>query len=496
MTRKFWPRGVMPALVTPFTKHFEVDEKALRRLIDFVIEKGVTGVVPCGTTGEFVNMTINERKKVIDITIDQVNGRVPVIAGTGDTETETVIKLTKYAEDAGADAALIVSPYYLKPTDKEIFEHYERIMNAVALPIILYNIPQVTGVQIPWWVVEGLADIDNLVGIKDSSGNMPYMMALFEKVFEKISIICGNDEIAMAALAAGADGLILASANIIPDVWLQIYAAIHNGDLKQARRLQRKIQTLVRIITRRGGGLPVKSGLRMMGLEVGPMRRPLVRGGLFRYEDEELLRLNLEWLGKIRRKTLEFEIKPGVTVKSKFAAIPETPKKIGGLALKVGEGFASPSTVNVAHIDVLLGLKSGPVGKTITETLESPRLGHEPEIVRFNGAEVKPRTLLVPTVTVRTHKHANFTYDCAMKGVAKAVIDSVNDGIIPNDLSDDITIIANVFVHPTACNPKRVTINNYKAMRYAIRKALESRPTVAELLERKDSARHPFRYEP
>jgi 5,6,7,8-tetrahydromethanopterin hydro-lyase len=226
------------------------------------------------------------------------------------------------------------------------------------------------------------------------------------------------------------------------------------------------------------------------------MRRPLVTGGLFRYEDEELLRLNLEWLGKIRRKTLEFEIKPGVTAKSKFAAIPETPKKISGLALKVGEGFASPSTVNIAHIDVLLGLKSGPVGKTITETLESPRLGHEPQIVKFDGTEVKPLTLLVPTVTVRTHKHANFTYDYAMKGVAKAVIDSVDDGIIPKDLSDDITIIANVFVHPTACNLKRVTINNYKAMRYAIRKALESRPTVAELLERKDSARHPFRYEP
>lgn len=497
MEKKIWPKGVIPALVTPFTKKFEVDEEALRQLIDFVIDRGVTGVVPCGTTGEFVNMSIEERVRVIEVTIDQVNGRVPVFAGTGDAGTKKAMELTKHAEDAGADAALVVSPFYLKPTDKEIFEHYEKIANVVDIPIILYNIPQVTGVEIPWWVVEGLADIDNVVGIKDSSGSMAYLMALFEKVYGKISIICGHDEIAMAALAAGADGLILASANLVPDIWLQVYEAVERGDLREARMIQRKLQTLARIIARHGGGLAVKAGLRMMGLEVRTARRPLITGGVFRYEDEELLRLHLERLGKLHEKALDFEVKPTVIVRSRFmGAIPQTPGRISDFSLRVGEAFASPSTAEVAHIDLLLGLKNGPVGKTIEETLKSVRPGHEPRLVKFENKEVKPRTLLVPTVTIRTEKQANFVYEHAMNGVAKAIIDSVEDGLLPKDALDDLAMIANVFIHPTASNPKRVVINNYKAMLYAIRRALEARPTLAELLERKDSARHPFRYEP
>ena len=341
MEKKLWLKGVIPALVTPFGRNFEVNEESLKRLIDFVIEKGVTGVVPCGTTGEFVNMTAEERMKVIEVTIDVVNGRVPVIAGTGDAGTMKAIEFTKHAEDAGATAALVVSPFYFKPTDKEIYEHYDKIAAATDLPVILYNIPQVTGVEIPWWVVEGLSEIDNIIGIKDSSGNMPYMMALFEKVYGKISIICGHDEVAVAALAAGADGLILASANLIPDLWLQLYNLVEKHDLEEACSLQRKIQTLSRIITRHGGGLAVKAGLKMMGLDVGTARKPLMTGGAFRYEDEELLRLNLEWLGKLSSKPLQLEIKPNLVTKSVFAgATLQTPTKIGDFSLKVGEAFA------------------------------------------------------------------------------------------------------------------------------------------------------------
>lgn len=495
--KKIWPMGVIPALVTPFTKKFEVDEKALQRLIDYVIENGVTGVVPCGTTGEFVNMTTEERVRIVEATIDHVNGRVPVYAGTGDAGTKKAIEFTKHAEDAGADAALVVSPFYFKPTDKELYEHYVEIAESVSLPIILYNIPQVTGVEIPWWVVEALAEIDNVVGIKDSSGNLPYMMALFEKVYGKISIICGHDEVAMAALAAGADGLILASANLIPDVWKQIYEAVKKGDLEEARRLQRKAQTLVRIIVRQGGGLAVKVGLNMMGLEVGTARRPLMTGGELRYEDEELLRIHLGAFGKLRRKPLELEVKPGVMVKSEFAgAVPQTPSRISDLMLMAAEAFASPGTADVAHIDLQVGWKTGPVGKTVDEALASPRSGHEPTTVKFGGKEVKPRAMLVPTVTVRTKEQAELVYVHAMSGLAKAIVDSVDDGLLPKNALDELVMIANVFVHPTASNPKRVNINNYKAMRYAIRKALEGRPTLEELMERKESARHPFRYEP
>jgi len=497
MEKKLWPKGVIPALVTPFKRNFDVDEEALRRLIDFVVEKGVNGVVPCGTTGEFVNMIAEERMRVVEVAVDEVNSRVPVYAGTGDAGTRKAIEFTKHAENAGADAALIVSPFYFKPTDKEIFEHYERIAETVDLPIILYNIPQVTGVEIPWWVVEGLAETDNIVGIKDSSGNMPYMMALLEKVYGKISIICGHDEIAVAALAAGADGLILASANLIPDLWLQLYDLVEKRNLEEACSLQRKIQTLARIITRQGGGLAVKAGLRMMGLDVGTTRRPLITGGVLRYEDEELLRLHLELLGKLPSKPLQQEIRPKLVAKSTFTgATPQTPSKISDFSLKAAEAFASPSTAEVAHIDLLIGVKDGPVGKTLQETLANPRAGHEPQLVRFGNKTVKPDTLLVPTVTVRTESQAELVYVHAMSGVGKAVVDSVEDGLLPKDALEELVMIANVFVHPTASNPKRVTINNYKAMVWAIRRALESRPTLEELMERKESARHPFRYEP
>jgi len=494
--KKPWLKGVMPALVTPFNENFEVDEVSLRNLIDFVIDEGVTAVVPCGSTGEFTSMSVEERKKVIEITVNQAKGRAKVIAGTGDAGTDTAIELTKNAEKIGVDAALIVSPFYLKPTDKEIFEHYKRIAESTSLPIILYNIPQITNVEIPWWVVEGLADIENIVGIKDSSGNMPYMMALFEKVFGKISIICGHDEIATSALATGADGLILASANIIPNVWIQIYNLIHERRFKEAFAVQRKIQTLIRIITSRGGGLAVKAGLNMMGLNVGRARRPLVTGGPLRYEDEELLRIHLEALGRIPKRTVTFRIKPGAITKSETYVVPQTPTEVSDFTLRVGEGFASPSTAEVAHIDLSLGVKDGPVGRILQETLENPRPGHEPKIAKFNGKEIEPQTLLVPTVLVRTAQQGKFVYEYAMNGVTKAIADSIKQGILPSEALDHLAMIAHVFVHPTASNPKRIEINNYKAMRYAIGKAIEGRPTLNELLERKDSARHPFRYTP
>jgi len=495
--KKFWPKGVIPALVTPFTKKLELDEKALRHLIAFVIENNVTSVFPCGTTGEFSSMTAEERKRVVEITIDQVNSKVPVIAGTGDAGTKAAIEFTKHAKDAGADAALVVSPYYLKATDKELYEHYKKIAEEVDIPIILYNIPQVTGIEIPWWVVEALVEVDNIVGIKDSSGNMPYMMALFEKVYGKISIMCGHDEIVMAALAAGADGLILASANIIPDIWLQIYNLVRKGNLEEAQALQRKIQTLVRIVTRQGGGLAVKNGLSMMGLETGPARRPLIIGGTLRYEDEDLMRINLESLGKLKKKPLQLELRPKIVVKTEFAgATAQTPSRISDFSLKVGESFASPGTADVAHINLLLGVKDGPVGKAVKDTLANPREGHEPVLVKFEGKEIKPKTMLTPTVTVRSEQQAELVYVYAMSGVAKAIKDCINDGLLPKDALDELVMIASVFVHPTASNPKRVNINNYKAMRFAITKAIESRPTQEEIMEYKESARHPFRYEP
>lgn len=491
----FKPKGILPALVTPFTDDGKaVDEERLRILVRRCIELGVHGVVPCGTTGEFVNLTIEEKKHVIDTVIDEVNGKVPVIAGTGASGTEQALEMTKYAKDAGADAALIVTPFYLKPTNRGIYEHYFTIASKVDFPIILYNIPQCTGVQLTWQMVEDLAQIPNIVGLKDSSGQLKYILAVLEKVRYKINVLCGHDEVVVAALAAGCSGAILASANVIPDIWVQIYNNVKNGELQKARELQYKVQKMARIIAG-SGAVGTKAALNMMKIKVGPVRKPLSVGGELTYEAREELRIELEKIGKIKQKTITFEIeeKP---LEERFRAIDITPDVIRDFNLRIGEALAGQGA-EVAHIDLLIGKKNGPVAEAFAKAKAAPTPGHEPLVAILEpNLTVKPATLIVPTVTVRSMRQASMVYGPAQTAVAKAVIDSVVDGIIPKDVVEELIIIANVFVHPTAIDRQRVYINNYKAMRHAIRKAIEGRPTIDELIENKDRAKHPFKYTP
>jgi len=483
-----WFKGIFPALVTPFADGRIIDEAAYRSLIRFVLPH-VNGLVPIGTTGEFVYLTEEEKRRAIDIALDEVAGRVPVVAGTGCASTRETVALTRYAKDAGAQAALVVAPYYLKPTYNEIYEHYEAV-NKVGLAIILYNIPQCAGTHYEWWTAEGMAYLENVVGIKDSSGDMPFLMTLLEKIKGSISIFCGHDEIVAAALAAGADGAILASANLIPDLWQEIYTAIHNGDLTKAQALQAQIQTLVRLVVRQGSVQAVKEGLGMIGLDVGNARLPMMPGDAFRWEDREELRIQLEKLGKIPPRTVQYEL-ANKNVPTEFPATSQTPPHINGFALKIGEGFAGPPFFELAHIDLLLGQRGGPVDKAIEQALGVPHPGHEVRIV-----SERPRTLLVPTVTVRSEKQAEHIYTYATSGVIKAIEASIADGFLPAEALDDLVMIANVFVHPAAANRKRIEMNNYKAMRAAIRKAIEERPTLEELLYERQAARHPFRYAP
>nr|MBC7245502.1 4-hydroxy-tetrahydrodipicolinate synthase [Chloroflexota bacterium] len=483
-----WFKGIFPALVTPFVNGRAIDEAAYRALIRFVLPY-VNGVVPVGTTGEFVYLTEDEKRQAIAIALDEVAGRVPVVAGTGCASTRDTVALTRYAKDAGAQAALVVAPYYLKPTYNEIYEHYEAV-SKVGLPIILYNIPQCAGTHYEWWTAEGLAQLDNVVGIKDSSGDMPFLMALFEKIKGLVGIFCGHDEIITAALAAGADGAILASANLIPDVWQQIYAAVRNGDLAQAQALQAKIQILVRLITRQGSVQAVKEGLWMMGLEVGNARLPMMPGDAFRREDREDLRWQLEKLGKIPLRVMEYELR-GKTVRTTVPATPQTPHRVNGFALKIGEGFAGPPFFELAHIDLLLGERGGPVDRAIDQALTVSHPGHEVRVIYE-----RPRTLLVPTVTLRTDKQAEHIYTWATNGIVQAIEASIADGFLPKEALDDLVMIANAFVHPAAANRKRIEVNNYKAMRAAIRKAIEGRPTLEEMLHERQAVRHPFRYAP
>ncbi|MCK4424669.1 4-hydroxy-tetrahydrodipicolinate synthase [Candidatus Bathyarchaeota archaeon] len=491
----FKPHGVMPALVTPFTDDGKsVSEQRLRALVSRCIELGVHGVVPCGTTGEFVNLTIEERKRVIDVVIDEVNDRVSVVAGTGASGTDQAVEMTKYAKDAGADAALIVTPFYLKPKDRGIYNHYHTIASEVDLPIILYNIPQCTGVPLTWQMVEDLAQIPNIVGLKDSSGQLGYMLAVLEKVRDKINVLCGHDEVVVAALAVGASGTILASANVMPDVWIKIYNHVQKGELQKARELQYKVQKIARIIAG-SGAVGVKAALNMMKIKVGPVRKPLSVGGELTYEAREELRLDLEKIGKIKPKPVTFEVgeKP---IEERFAAVDITPEAIRDFDLRIGEALAGKEA-EVAHIDLLIGRKDGPVGEAYAKAKAAPSPGHEPLVAILEpNLQVKPVTLMVPTVTIRSMRQASMVYGPAQAAVAKAVVDSVADGSIPREAAEDLIIIANVFVHPTAVNRQRLYINNYKAMRHAIRKAIESRPSVEELLENKDRSKHPFKYTP
>ena len=491
----FKPSGILPALVTPFTKdEREVDEKQLRKLVNSCIEQGVSGVVPCGTTGEFVNLSVDERRLVIDVVVDEVDGRVAVVAGTGASGTDQALQMTKYAKDSGVDAALVVTPFYLKPTDRGIYEHFYTIASGVDLPVILYNIPQCTGVRLTWQMVEDLADVPNIVGLKDSSGELKYMLAVLEKARDKINVMCGYDEVVISALAAGASGAILASANVIPDRWVEIYDLIQKGDLENARELQFGIQKIARIIAR-SGVVGAKEALNMMGLRVGPVRMPLSVGGELTYEAREELRLELEKIGKIAAKPVKFKIKEKA-LEERFTAIGITPEIARDFHLRVGEALAGGES-EVAHIDLMIGRKDGPVGEAYAKAKAAPSAGHEPLVAILEpNLIVKPITLIVPTVTIRGMRQASMVYGPAQAGVAKAVADSLANGIIPKDAVDDLIIIANVFVHPSAVNRHRVYINNYKAMRHAIRRAIEGRPTVEEIVENKDRAKHPFKYTP
>jgi 4-hydroxy-tetrahydrodipicolinate synthase len=357
----FQPKGVNVALVTPFTRNNEINEKVLRELINFLIEKGVSGIVPVGTTGEFIYLTEEEREKVLEITVDEANGKVPVIAGTGASSTLAAIKFTKNAEDVGADAVLVVAPYYLRADDKGDFQHFYELANSTNLPIILYNIPQCTGGFLRREVVEDLAELENIVGIKDGSGNMAYIMELLETVGDRISILVGYDEIVLPALASGVKGMILASANVIPDKWLELYESVAKGDLDKARRIQMSVQKLVRIFCRYGAHVAVKEALKMMNFDVGESRLPLVRGGFLSLEIREEIKLELEKLEVLQPKFPIKEI-PLKSLQERFQDLKIDAEIIAREKLKVGEGNGGEG-ITFVHVDLILAQRMAPLAR-------------------------------------------------------------------------------------------------------------------------------------
>jgi 4-hydroxy-tetrahydrodipicolinate synthase len=490
MGRKLdWVKGIFPAVVTPFTKDDRVNEHAYRAILRFMLPH-VNGIVTCGTTGEFIYLSDEEKIRVLEVTLEEAKGKCPVIMGTACPSTRDTVRLSMEAKAAGADAVLVAAPYFINPAFNEVYEHFEAV-DGVGVPVILYNIPQCAGTHFQWWTAEGMAKFDNTVAIKDTSGDMPFLETMIEKVRGEISILVGHDEIVTAALAAGADGAILSSGNAIPDIWQDIYQAVKGGDLEKARRLQAQNQRLARIIARTGATQAAKEALRMMGFDAGDSRLPVVTGCAFAREDYEEVRNHLLGLGRIPRRDVEFDLGGGNVFTASYPAVPETPARIAGFALKAGEAFSGPPLAEVAHIDLLMGLRNGPVDRAVRKALARPDDRSKPRLVGE-----RPALLLVPTVTIRTAKQEEHLFGEAKAGVIDAVNDSVKAGELPERLLADVVLIANVFVHPGASIRTRIRLNNYKAMRAAIRRALESRPTLDELRADSESFRHPFRYSP
>jgi 4-hydroxy-tetrahydrodipicolinate synthase len=267
-------QGSIVAIVTPFKKG-KVDEKALGDLIEWHISQGTDAIVPCGTTGESSTLDYKEHYRVIDLTIKTVNKRIPVIAGTGANCTDETIEITKHAKKSGADAALLVSPYYNKPTQEGLYRHYKAVAEKVDIPIVLYNVPGRTAVNILPTTVARLAEIKNIVAIKEASGDMKQVSEIIRLCGNKITVISGDDFTTLTLLALGGKGVISVSANVAPRAVSNMCSLWMKGQLDKAREIHFKLEPLNASMFIETNPIPVKTALAMMGKIQEEFRLPL-----------------------------------------------------------------------------------------------------------------------------------------------------------------------------------------------------------------------------
>jgi len=457
-------------LVTPFTKDEAVDKAGLRSLVQHVLPH-VDGVVPCGTTGEFAYLTPGEQRYIIETVVDEVAGRVPVVAGTGAASTRQAVQLARAAQEAGADACLVVTPYFLHPSDKGIYQHFWTIATSVDIPIILYNIPQVVDAYLPRTVIEDLADIPNIVALKDSSGNLTYTMEVLEMTAGRLDVVIGHDEVVLPALAGGCSGMILASAQVFPDIWQLVYSAVQKGDLNTARTLQFSVQKLARIFCRHGGGVAVKAALNMMGIKVGPPRRPLrKRGGVLINEVRAEIRLELEKLGKIVSPVIEVA-PPKEPLVGRFSSLGLPVEALQSNGVRLGTA-TSGEGIGKVQLDLVAGPKDGPIGEAYALQLTYPRHGHEAlTAILEPNLTVRPATLIVPAIELKNLRQANMIYGPTQAAVGKAIVDGLAAGWIPQSTMQDEVMMVQVAVHPQVLDRHQLYENAYHAMGEALKNA-------------------------
>lgn len=268
-------KGSGVAIVTPFTENGDINFPKLAELIEWQIEESTDAIIICGTTGEAATLSDDEHKEAIRFTVEQVNGRIPVIAGTGSNNTAHAIEMSQFAQKAGADGLLVVTPYYNKGTQRGMILHYLAIADSVDLPIIVYNVPGRTGVNILPATISELAKHPNIQGVKEASGNIAQVVEIARLVPDDFYIYSGNDDMIVPLLSVKGDGVISVVANIAPKDTHLMVAKFHAGDLKGACELQLGMKCLVDALFKEVNPIPVKTALNLMGREVGGFRLPL-----------------------------------------------------------------------------------------------------------------------------------------------------------------------------------------------------------------------------
>ena len=283
-------KGSFVALVTPHLADGTIDEKRFRELIEFQIKNGTHGIVPCGCTGEAATMTHDEQKKLIKITVETVNKRIPVVAGTGSNNTAEALDLTRYAKNSGADGALLITPYYNKPTPEGQYRHYERIAKEVDIPIVLYNVPSRTGISILPQTVAKLSKIANIVAIKEASGSLDQVSQILSLC--DITVLSGDDSLTLPMMSIGAKGVVSVAANVMPKEVAKMVNLALNGKYEEARKIHLKLMPIFKGLFIETNPIPVKTALALMKMIEANWRLPLC----------EMTKENLENFKKILKE--------------------------------------------------------------------------------------------------------------------------------------------------------------------------------------------------
>ncbi len=268
--------GIYPPHITPFLKNEEIDENSLRSLVHFWLDSGCAGLVSCASNGEGPYMTREERRRVLQLVIEEVDGKASVIAGTGAPSTGETIFLTRDAKEVGADATLIVSPYYFKPDSRELFEHYSTVISSTDMPVIVYNVPKFTGYNMDADVIVKLTEEHSqVVGVKDSGGSIGQISDLIQRVGDRISVLAGTGDLILPCLLMGGKGGVIAIANVAPRLCVELYNQFKKNEIERARQVQMQLLRLNDILVKRFNQISaIKEAMNQLGKPAGYPRRP------------------------------------------------------------------------------------------------------------------------------------------------------------------------------------------------------------------------------